>query len=223
MGIPFNPSIDVVFSNVPDYNNLNKDQLIRDFGNNYLVFTPTEFVWHPKFSAYPPQVFTDMYLQIMDTILEKTDLNIVMLPHIYKDDSDARYFNSLREKSSEPDRVFVLKNNTDSDIYQFIISKAKCAILSRLHQTIFSINNHTPFICISYEHKMESMMKIVGLDDYSINLLDILNHKVELSALTHMALFKTIEKKRLIEAQKKANTIALNSFVKFTQILSDIK
>lgn len=215
LGISFYPSIDVVFSNVPDYSHFNNDWLLKEFGNNYMVFTPSQFEWHPKFSEYPSQAFIDMYLQIIDTILEKTDLNIVMLPHIYKDNSDARYFSSLKTICSEPNRVFVLTNYYDSDLYQFIISKAKCAILSRLHQTIFSINNHTPFVCISYEHKMEDMMKIVELDDYSIKLQDLLNNKVKLSVLTDKALFRTVEKLRLVEAQKKAQTIALNSFYEF--------
>jgi hypothetical protein len=59
----------------------------------------------------------------MNTIIEKSDLNIVMLPHIYKDNSDTRYFNSLKAKCIDHDRVFVLEDNPDSDLYQFIISR----------------------------------------------------------------------------------------------------
>jgi colanic acid/amylovoran biosynthesis protein len=223
LGIPFFPSIEVVFSSVPDYNKFHQGELTAKFGSNYMVFTPSTFEWHPKFSAYPSQTFIDLYLKIMNTIIEKSDLNIVMLPHIYKDNSDTRYFNSLKAKCIDHDRVFVLEDNPDSDLYQFIISKAKCALLSRLHQTIFSINNHTPFICISYEHKMEDMMKILGLEDYSVNLQDVLEQKVEISTIIHSILFNQIEMNRLIESQKKANQIALNSFEKLTQIISDIK
>jgi len=158
----------------------------------------------------------------MNTVLKKTDLNIVMLPHIYKDNMDARYFNSLRETCSNPDRVFVLKNNPNSDLYQFIISKAKFAILSRLHQTIFAINNHTPFLSISYEHKMEDMLRIVGLEDYTVRLQDILEKKVELSAMLQGVLFETIDSKNLIVAQEKAKQIALGSFEKLSQTIFNI-
>lgn len=223
LGIPFFPSIDVVFSSVPDYNKFDQGELTAKFGSNYMVFTPSTFEWHTKFSAYPSTAFVDLYLKIVNTTLEKTDLNIVMLPHIYKDDSDAQYFNSIKERCSKPDRVFVVENNADSDLYQFIISKAKCAILSRLHQTIFSVNNHTPFLCISYEHKMEDMMKILNLQDYTVKLNDILDGKIEIPLMLDRALFEPVDKKRLVEAQKKANQIALRSFEKFTQIISDIK
>lgn len=222
LGVPFYPSIDVVFSNKPDYSKFNADEIVSEYGNNYLVFTPSAFEWHPRFSSYPSNTFIELYLEIMNTVLDKTDYNIVMLPHIYKDNMDANYFNSLKNECFNPNRVFVLESNTDSDLYQFIISKSKFAIVSRLHQTIFSINNHTPFLCISYEHKMEDMMKILGLEDYTVKLKDIMENKVEISAIIHRALFNPIAKTRLVEAQEKANQIALSSFEKLSQIISKI-
>ncbi len=56
------------------------------------------------------------------------------------------------------------------------------------------------------------MMKILGLEDYSVNLQDVLEQKVEISTIIHSILFNQIEMNRLIESQKKANQIALNSF-----------
>ena len=221
--IPFYPSIDVVFSNVPDYKDFSVENTFETSGNNYIVFTPSAFAWHPRFSAYSSKTFVDIYLQIINTIIEKSDSNIVMLPHIYKDDIDTNYFNSLKSKCINPNRVFVLKSNPNTDLYQFIISKARFAILSRLHQTIFSINNHTPFLSISYEHKMEEMLKLIGLENYSVKLQDILDNKIDICELTTHVLNNRLDKNIIIKAQKKANNIALNSFDYFTHILYTIK
>lgn len=221
LGIPFFPSIDVVFSNIPEYKNINKENLQENFGSNYIVFTPSAFDWHPKFSVYDNNEFRNLYLGIMNTLLDQTDLNIVMLPHFYKENSDSLYFNSLRENSTDPDRVFVIGNNPDPDLYQFIISKAKFAIMFRLHQTIFAINNHTPFFCVSYEHKMEDMLRILGLLEYSVRLQDLLNGKVKISNMINKVLSKADNNDKVIIAQVKANKIALDSFKQLSQKITN--
>lgn len=220
LGIHYNKSIDVVFSNTPNYELTNNDQLLNKLENNYIVFVPSAFEWHPKFSTYSPKMFFDLYLQIMEIILKNTDMKIIMLPHNYKNNSDVHYFNSLRSKCNEPERVFVLENKYDSDLYQYIIGKAKFAILSRLHQTIFSINNHTPFLCISYEHKMQDMMKIIGLEDYTIKLIEVIEKSVDIKEIILQSLKYKTDKTRLVKAQQKANEIALESFRKLSEVLS---
>lgn len=222
LGVPFFASIDVVFSHLPDYSNFYSDKLVKLYGNNYIVFTPSDFDWHPKFSTYPSNIFLNLYLDIINFIIKQTDSLIVMLPHIYKDNSDLIYFNSLKEKCLIPERVIIYNDNPDSDVYQFIISKSKCAILSRLHQTIFAINNCTPFLSISYEHKMEDMMKIIELEDFTIRLKDILENKVNIFDRIDFLLEKLVDFKRLTDSQKKANKIAIDSFEKFRVLIKTL-
>lgn len=214
--IPFFPSIDVVFSNVPDYENL----VLTDIGkeilkNEFIVFTPSSFEWHPTLSLYPREKYIAIYLEIMNTIIHNTNNNLVMLPHIYKDNKDAKYFNELKNKCSNSDRVIILDDNPNSDLYQYIISKAILTIAARSHQVIFAINNHTPFICLSYEHKMEDMLRILDLEKYSFRILDIVENSGVISELISTINTHRLDKSEVANAQQKAQTIALESFDKF--------
>lgn len=220
--IYFNPSIDVVFSNIPDYKGITKITYLEQLKNNYVVFTPSAFDWHPRFSLYPSTKFIELYLKILNTLLKESDLHIVMLPHIYKDNLDVEYFKLLKSKTKKSNRIFILENNYNSDLYQYVISKSKFAIVSRLHQTIFAINNHTPFLSISYEHKIEDMMKIIGLEKNTVRLRDILDNKLNIQEIINSLLNDEYDVNILVEAQNKANQIALNSFEELSNTLLEI-
>lgn len=214
--IPFFPSIDVVFSSKPDFTDIDRSNFLQQISGDYIVFTPSAFDWHPKYTKYDPIKFTELYLEILNTVLKSTDLKIVMLPHIYKENNDEIYFDSLIEKCSQPARVFVLRNNYNSDLYQYIVSQGKLSIIFRLHQTIFAVNNHIPFISVSYEHKMVDMMSILGLQKNMVNLEDLLEGRVNISNVIKASLTNNEDNSYLITAQQNANKIAMESFNSLT-------
>ncbi|MBN2394956.1 MAG: polysaccharide pyruvyl transferase family protein [Candidatus Atribacteria bacterium] len=209
--VPFYPAIDVVFSNIPDY--VISAKISKMIGDNYIVFTPSKFEWHYKLKKYPTERFSKLYILILNTIIKNTDKSIIMLPHLYRENIDSLYFNDLKKKSINPSRIIILEDIPNPDLYQKVIKGADFTIAARLHQIIFSINNRTPFLCLSYEHKMEDMLRILNLDKYSIRIEDLLGDRFNIKELLIDILSgKKEQLQEITAAQKKAQKVARNSF-----------
>lgn len=66
---------------------------------------------------------------------------------------------------------------------QDIIAGLGLVIGMRLHSLIFAFNTGTPFVGITYHQKVDSFLKLVGMDEYSVGIGDGCNwHDIDLDA-----------------------------------------
>lgn len=103
-----------------------------------------------------------------------------------------------------------------SDIQQTIISKASFLIGARYHSVIFSINQAVPFISLSYEHKMNGVVEILGKKDCEIDLVEEFANQ-PISDILQSDLIERIVKKTqtlnsIKDTQKLAHDIANDGF-----------
>ena len=218
LGLSYFPAIDVVYSNTPkkDFNSA----LIKGVAKDFVVFVPSKFDnWHPDFNKESQTQLDKLYQNVISVIINKGK-TVIMLPHTYSrgiERDDRNYFETLIEDKFK-DNCIIVDDQLDTDDYQAIIKKADFAISARLHQVIFAINNHTPAICLSYEHKMQAMMDMLGLSEYSLSLQSQIKESEKLIMLLEEFLDKSdSHKDKFIKAQNQAGIIANEAFNNFTK------
>ena len=211
--VPYIPSIDTAFLDVPLA--IVPDELVTALDGNYIVFVPNSLTWHPAYKLAKQEIIDDLYLSIISKLLViKRDCKIVMLPQLFNDfkKPDEKYFQKLKDKIGD-ERIIVLPETYDSDIQQAIIAQSKIVIGARYHSIVFAINNEIPFIALSYEHKMDGLLDLLKIDQFSINISKIGNdlsdnHKI----IQQIEYLLEIEQPSLSTVRQQANRIARQCF-----------
>ncbi|WP_010664246.1 polysaccharide pyruvyl transferase family protein [Marinilabilia salmonicolor] len=201
MNIPYVPAIDTAFLDTP---NVNLPSGLKEIVHkvDYVIFVPNSLTWHTAFNNCRPEFIKEFYLGIMKLLLSKyQNTKILMLPQLFNvgKKSDEIYFKTLVEEINNKD-IIVLSEKYNSDIQQTLISNAKLVVGARYHSIVFAINNNTPFVALSYEHKISGLLQILDLEKYAYN---IENFGVEQPEIKNAL----IEIERIIEMAK-ANTKA---------------
>lgn len=174
LSINFTKSIDTAFLDVPP--SFIPDEIKSILEEEYIVFVPNKLTWHPSFKNIQQSEIDDCYLKMIDIIATKTKYKIVMLPQLYniEEKSDYKYFLQLKNKSTQSSRIEVISDIYSSDIQQCIIKNSKTIIGARYHSVIFGINNLTPVIALSYEHKIAGTLEILDMQN---RMLDFSNEQ----------------------------------------------
>jgi colanic acid/amylovoran biosynthesis protein len=221
----FVPSIDTVFLDNTFTKELPAEiNTIRD--GKYVVVVPNElYFWHPYYKKIHPEKIDQVYLNVINLLVNK-GLNVVLLPQLYISFNDRRYFERLCRQLPNKEKVCVLSDSYNCDIQQAVINNAEFLVGARCHSIVFAIRGNTPFIALSYEHKMKHMLSLLSLDRYAVDLEEQLwdqNFSDRLAEKIETCLYnrETI-KQELSLAKNKANDIAQNTFSAFTEFLRDV-
>lgn len=207
--IDYIPSIDTAFLDYPQCAVPEEIKTILD-GSKYMVFVPNKLTWHYYYKNTPQSNIDFFHIELFKLIQKKfPDYKIVMLPQLSLEGrhGDYQYFVDL-VKQLDSGNIYVAKPDLSSDIQQVIIRKAGFLIGSRYHSIVFAINNNTPFVALSYEHKISGLLNILNKSDRMVNITDIFNNETDI--LECVANVETLlnELEKDGEAQQKAQSIA---------------
>lgn len=220
-GIRHIPAIDTAF-----LDNHFEPQLPQDISShldsNYAVFVPNQlYAWHPQYREVEPRVLDSLYISLMDALVQKYN-QVILLPQLFGKQNDAEYFESLRKETQQPEKVSIIPDHHDSDIQQLIVKDAAYVVGARYHSIIFAVRNGTPFTALSYEHKIEYTLELLGLKDRSLNLVELLasEHPIRrVLANIEEAGDHIVLKRRISAAQEEADRMAQATFSEFTRRL----
>lgn len=217
LGVDFKKAIDTAYlEKLVDFK-LPKEvnELLPD---KYVLVVPHQlFKWHPDFKQYDSDLFNKMYNAIINEFL-KNDHKVVLLPQTFESNlNDEGYFEEL--KGDNPN-IIVIPTKYSSDIQQKIIEKADFVVGARYHTIVFSIHTLTHFYCLSYEHKMIDMLRILGLEEDSTDVSDVLKDADKIAEMIYSKFSnKTQSEEALIKANKLAIELADNCFLEFENCL----
>jgi colanic acid/amylovoran biosynthesis protein len=224
LGISYVPSIDSAFAYRPDCDIPAELSFLREL--KYAVFVPNQLYATRNFKIFKRESFDIFYRSIIDKILSR-GYSVVMVPQLFgRNEGDRPYFEYLAG-DYESDEVFVVSDIYDSDIQQSIISNASFLVGARCHSIIFAINNHTPFLCLSYEHKMSGALQLLGLSRYLLPLRELLGPGLNDGIQKVHTLLDTVVDNRLSilpeirDASLRAQEIIRNAFSKFLSTLNE--
>lgn len=213
--VPYVKSIDTAFLETQSDIQL-PDELNSLIPEKYLIIVPNQlYNWHPSFKGIISNEEIDAFYSKLIDRFSSTGQYVVLLPQLFEqgDKNDEDYFIKLKDNKKN---VIVISTQYSSDIQQKIIEKADFIIGARYHTIIFAINNNTPFYCLSYEHKMSDMLKLLGLEEYSFEIKNAFEQP-EICIETIMEIFNkrnTIQDK-IDLAKVKAKKLASGCFEKF--------
>ena len=224
LGIPYVSTVDSAFLDSPDVEI--PYEIEKSIGEKpYMVFVPNYLLWHYAYKdRISHETILDFYCKVADEMLTShPECNLVMLPQVFCKDKyascDVMFFRDLAKHKNDP-RIIVISDCYSSDIQQAIIHNAQLVIGSRYHSIVFAINQNTPFIALSYEHKIAGLLQTLGKEDCCIDFEKVLDSEEKQKECL-------AEIRRMIPKMKKddkscikAKTIALECMMKFkTQIM----
>lgn len=104
-------------------------------------------------------IVLDNYLKLIDYILEETDLNISLIPHVvweYNDDRQA--IEKIMEYYPNNDRMEVLEDYNCMQLKQYI-SKLRFLVAARTHASIAAYSSCVPTLVVGYSVKSKGIAK----------------------------------------------------------------
>lgn len=225
LGVQYNSTTDAAFldNTVVDV----PTEIQKAIGDKkYIVFVPNSLTWHFYYKTTPQNNIDTYYINIIKHIEDKyPDCQIVMLPQTFMNPSwgnDVDYFRELQKKYPSS-HVTVIDDIYGSDVQQSVINGAEMVIGARYHSVVFAINQARPFCALSYEHKIEGLLQLLGRTDRMIDIKDIFSNKSTLEEATKKTLAiiddAMSDHNDHLELRDKAKHIALSQFDKIEEII----
>ena len=111
----------------------------------------------------------ESYSNMIDTVLEKTDFSIVLIPHVMND-ADLSVLKIIYEKYAENKRVLLIDNEKlSAPQLKFIISNCEVYVGARTHSTIAAYSTCVPTLVIGYSVKSTGIATdLLGTDEHFV-------------------------------------------------------
>lgn len=144
-------------------------------GDKYFVFVPNLLIWHPFYKGkITKEEIIQFYCEAIDVLFAKyPDSMAVLLPQTFNfgnyEGDDINLFRDIANAKND-NRIVVVDDKYSSDIQQTIIADAQLMVGARYHSVVFALNNATPFIALSYEHKISGLLETIGKTDCMIDI-----------------------------------------------------
>lgn len=215
LGIKAVSVVDSAFLSCPDATV--PEKILREIdGNKYVVFVPNSLTWHPRYKNIPQEKIDSFFLEIFKLIEKEYPAHkMVMLPQTYKSCiDDYSYFEKLKAKYGSKN-VIAVDENQSSDVQQAIIKGAELVIGARYHSIVFAINNGTPFISLSYEHKMKGLLEMLGMTSRMVEIQDIFDGEEKLCEKAVQKVDALLSENALRPSPEQARKIVQRGFDRF--------
>lgn len=139
----------------------------------YVVFVPNLLIWHHAYKGKATrEESVALWLAVLGVIRKSCQGHkIVMLPQLFNvgDRGDYLFFKEIATADGGDD-LLVVDESLNSDEQQSVIRGAAAVFGARYHSVVFAINNDTPFLAFSYEHKISGLLQTLGLEDRMIDV-----------------------------------------------------
>lgn len=165
----------ISFEIIKKYNNrsiLTSDLALYDFENsmndtrdNYYVLTLREYFAKAKQLNFEEEIY-----KFIQQFWKKSGMKCIFIPMAFNsvEDNDMQIAYRLSKKINDP-TIFEIHSSSSYKEAKKVLSSAKLAICMRMHSAILSSNVLTPFICLSYEHKIRGFLNTFGLNHWQLD------------------------------------------------------
>lgn len=157
---------------------------LRERGlDNIVRVSDIAFALEPEEAELPPRPYAalnlsplvlrrnpallDEYQRLADEILDRTDWNITLVPHVEMPmDNDCEALAKLRGPA---ERVFPIRPGLSAAKYKYIIAHAELLAASRTHATIAAWSSGVPAIAVGYSAKARGVAADVGQENWVLD------------------------------------------------------
>jgi polysaccharide pyruvyl transferase WcaK-like protein len=111
--------------------------------------------------------FGQQVRELLDFVLNETDLHICLIPHVTWDNQDDRIVaDNIKKMYSDNERITILDiKKLNYCQIRYIISKCRFFIGARTHAVISAYSTCVPSLAIGYSIKSRGIAKDIGLDE----------------------------------------------------------
>ena len=163
-----------------------------------------------------PGIILDNYRELIRYLINSTESNIALIPHVVQRSSDDRIvLNAIYEEFQETKRVIMI-HDCDCQKLKGYIARCRFMIAARTHASIAAYSSIVPTIVVGYSVKSVGIARdLLGTDEGYVISAEKINKKSML-----LDAFKSMESKEsyIKEQLKRAQTDAEESFRKLVSI-----
>ena len=222
LGIKHHKTLDSAFLDAPKVDIPAEINLKNE---KYVVFVPNLLIWHHAYrNRVSKEQVIDFFKRILDCLLEKyPSHNIIMLPQTFNNGTyvgdDILFFKDIKSVYND-ERIIVLPDTYSSDIQQTIISQAELMVGARYHSVVFALNNNTPFIALSYEHKIAGLLQVLGKEDCMIDITSVFDSEQTINNAIDKFINMLESSSKDESAMNNAKKIADKAYRNFVKLLN---
>ncbi len=150
---------------------------------------------------YNKNLYTN-YVNLIKYIIDKTDYNIMLIPHVVQDfNDDLKILNQLYSKFSHTGRISLVDNN-NCLIQKGYIRRCCMFIGARTHATIAAYSSCVPTLALSYSIKSKGIAKdIFGTyDNYTVSIQTLSSDDELIKSFKWLDKNKTSIKNKLVSS-----------------------
>jgi colanic acid/amylovoran biosynthesis protein len=127
-------------------------------------------------------------LDAIEFCVNKLNTNILLIPHVTGPDTerhdDRVACENLYILSEHKDNIYLLRGRYKADELKGLISQCRFFIGARMHANIAALSSCIPTLAMSYSHKTEGIMKLLGLErwvysDFAAPIDNVLSELVQ--------------------------------------------
>lgn len=149
---------------------------------------------------------------LIDYILEKTDYNIVFVPHVTMPmDNDYVALSELYQpyaNTKYANRIILCSDKLSAAEYKYIISKCQFGVFSRTHASIAAYSCGIPCLVLGYSIKAQGIAKDMGVPEYVLDISKLNQADQLVERFQHMLNNESDLKNILEENAIKTKTLA---------------
>jgi len=120
----------------------------------------------------------DVISEVVDYLSTKMNASVVFIPHFSS--SDVNYFfdprfiaKALLKKVKVKRQSTVIEGEYTTEELRGLIGKCDLFVGAYMHANMSALSMHVPTIALSYSHKTEGIMNMVGLGDFVLSVDDL--------------------------------------------------
>ena len=121
----------------------------------------------------------DEISKVINYLILKMNASIIFIPHFSSKDTPHFYYDprfiteKLLEKIDEKRWINMIKGDYTVEELRGLIGKCDLFIGAYMHANISALSMYVPTVALSYSHKTEGIMDLVGLSDFVLNINEL--------------------------------------------------
>lgn len=116
------------------------------------------------------------YVNLVNWILENTDMDICLIPHVFKSHSNDLVTNQkLYDEINDKSRITMITEKLTAEELKAVIRKCRFYVGARTHSTIAAYSSRVPTLVVGYSVKANGIAKDIfdAYDNYVVSIHDV--------------------------------------------------
>lgn len=159
------------------------DQWLHDFkkskgisSGRYVIVIAKKWTF-PEHNVDQRDVLYDRYVKLMSRVSDYLGLNVGSVLLVVHNDgehsaneNDAVPINDIFDNMQFKEKAIIVNDDLSAQEQSLLYGRAQIVVATRLHAAIFALIGGAPCLAISYSHKTEGIMGMLGLDRYVVDI-----------------------------------------------------